>query len=57
MKARVTIEYDLEWPSGLDRAKRHEREAKRRMTSCEGLRTATVKIELIDEPGWWQPLS
>ena len=59
MNARVRIEYELDWPEGLDRAALREREAERWMTSetLRGLRTATVKIELVDEPGWWQPLS
>ena len=50
MKARITIEYDL--PEG-DRTKHREREERRWMT-CETLRqlrSAVVRVELIDEPG------
>jgi hypothetical protein len=39
----------IDWPSGLDRAKLHEREAERWMSACEGLRTATAKVELTDK--------
>ena len=54
MKARITIEYDL--PEG-DRTTHREREERRWMT-CETLRqlrSAVVKVELSEEPGW--PLS
>ena len=50
MKARVTIEYDI--PEG-DRTVLREREEQRWIT-CEtllALRSATVKVELIEEPG------
>ena len=59
MKARVTIEYDLDWPSGLSLVELRQGEAARWMTSetVLGLRTAVVQVELIDEPGWWEPLS
>jgi hypothetical protein len=50
MKARITIEYDL--PEG-DQSKLREREERRWMTSetLRHLRSAVVKIELIDELG------
>ena len=54
MKARVTIEYELDWPSGLSLVELRQREAERWMTACEGLRTGVVKIDLSEEPGWWQ---
>jgi len=57
MRARITIEYEPEWPPGLDQAAVQEREAERWMTSetVLGLRgTTTVRVELLDEPGWWQ---
>jgi len=56
MKARVTIEYELDWPAGLSLVELRQREAERWMTSetLLGLRTAVVKIDLSEEPGWWQ---
>jgi hypothetical protein len=53
MKARVTIEYDLD-PAGQSLAALREREEQRWMT-CEtvlGVRSGTVKVELIEEPGF-----
>jgi hypothetical protein len=56
MKARVTIEYELDWPSGLSLVELRQREAERWMTSetLLGLPTAVVKIDLSEEAGWWQ---
>ena len=54
MKARATIEYELDWPSGLSLDELRQREAERWMTACEGLRTAVVKVDLSEEPGWWE---
>ena len=53
MKTRLTIEYELDWSSGLTLAELREREAERWMTS-ETVRTAMVKINLSEEPGWWE---
>jgi len=54
MKARLTIEYELDWPPSLSLAELRQREAGRWMSACEGLRMAVVKIDLSEEPGWWQ---
>jgi len=59
MRALVTIEYEMDRPPGVDRDLLRQREAARWIASetLHGLRTATVKVELIDEPGWWEPIS
>ena len=50
MKARVIIEYPV--PDGQDRITIREREEQRWMTSetVLGLRSATVRVELIEGP-------
>ena len=53
MKARVTIEYDLDPGDTAPLAALREREEQRWITSETflGLRSAMVKVELIEEPG------
>jgi hypothetical protein len=52
MKARIIIEYEPNWPSGMDRVAFYEREELRWATVLQNLDvgTAVAKFELIDEP-------